>query len=279
MRKLTIGMCVYDDYDGVYFTIQSLRLYHPEVMDDIEFIIVDNNPDSTSGQAVKQFTSSITQPVQYIPFNEYSSTAVRNLIFKHSRTPYTMCLDCHVLLAPNSLRKLLYYYNNGLDKGNLLQGPLLYDDCNHISTHFNNVWGSYMEGQWATDSRYQNKDSAPFEIPAQGMGLFTCRTDSWLGFNENFRGFGGEEIYIHDKYKKAGKKTMCLPFLGWLHRFTRVHVIPYKNDLLDRYRNYYIGYVELGKDTTILDVIFKDVGTPEQRENIKVEVYKIFVDA
>ena len=26
--KLTVGMTTYDDYDGVYFTLQALRLYH-----------------------------------------------------------------------------------------------------------------------------------------------------------------------------------------------------------------------------------------------------------
>ena len=30
---LTIGMATYDDFDGVYFTIQSLRLHHAEVME------------------------------------------------------------------------------------------------------------------------------------------------------------------------------------------------------------------------------------------------------
>jgi hypothetical protein len=28
-KLLTIGMATYDDYDGVYFTLQSLRMYHP----------------------------------------------------------------------------------------------------------------------------------------------------------------------------------------------------------------------------------------------------------
>ncbi len=28
-KLLTIGMSTYDDFDGVYFTLQSLRMYHP----------------------------------------------------------------------------------------------------------------------------------------------------------------------------------------------------------------------------------------------------------
>jgi hypothetical protein len=61
-----------------------------------------------------------------------------------------------------------------------------------------------------------------------------------------------------------------------MHRFTRINGTRYRNDLLDRYRNYYIGYTELGKDTAILDNIFKDTGTTDQRQKIKDEVKKLF---
>ncbi len=46
MNKLTIGLCVYDDFDGVYFTLQSLRLHHSEVLDRLEFVIINNKPTS-----------------------------------------------------------------------------------------------------------------------------------------------------------------------------------------------------------------------------------------
>ena len=35
-QKLCIGMATYDDYDGVYFSVQAIRLYHPEVLDQLE---------------------------------------------------------------------------------------------------------------------------------------------------------------------------------------------------------------------------------------------------
>ena len=41
---LAIGMATYDDYDGVYFSIQAIRLYHPEILPFVEFIVVDNHP-------------------------------------------------------------------------------------------------------------------------------------------------------------------------------------------------------------------------------------------
>ncbi len=43
-RKLTIGMATYDDYDGVYFTVQAIRLYHPEILEEVEFVIPAGRP-------------------------------------------------------------------------------------------------------------------------------------------------------------------------------------------------------------------------------------------
>jgi hypothetical protein len=272
MRKLTIGFATYDDYDGIYFTIQSIRMYHSEILKDIEFVIVDNNPDSKHGKAVRDLTNWIKEPFQYLPFVKYNSTIARNKIFELSDTPYTLCMDSHVIIVPGALKKLIDYYDNNLDDGNLLQGPIIYDDLKNFSTHFNDEWGSHMWGRWATDKRAEDPNSTPFEIPAQGLGLFSCRTDSWLGFNKEFRGFGGEEKYIHEKYRKIGKKTICLPFLRWLHRFGRPGGIPYNNNLKDRFRNYIIGHFELGLDNTHVKNNFKDVISMEEMNNIEKEV-------
>ena len=107
------------------------------------------------------------------------------------------------------------------------------------------------------------------------MGLFSCRKSSWLGFNKEFRGFGGEEGYIHEKYRKNGKKALCLPFLRWLHRFGRPSGVPYTNDLKDRFRNYMIGFVELGLDTTELKNHFSGGLSEHDIESIEKESFSI----
>jgi hypothetical protein len=103
-----------------------------------------------------------------------------------------------------------------------------------------------MWGTWAEDPRAKDIEGEPFEIPMQGMGLFASRRDAWLGFNPEFRGFGGEEGYIQEKYRQAGHRTLCLPFLRWMHRFNRPMGTPYRNQWEDRVRNYIIGFRELG---------------------------------
>jgi hypothetical protein len=272
MRKLTIGMATHDDFDGVYFSIQAIRMYHPEVLNDIEFVIIDNNPSSEHGKAVRNLTDWIREPFQYLPFTKYKSTSVKNKVFDLADTPYVMCIDSHVLLEPGSIKKLIDFYDANLDDSNLIHGPLVYDDTTSISTHFDDVWSSYMWGTWKTDSRGVDKNLPPFEIPAQGCGLFSCRKDAWLGFNPNFRGFGGEENYIHEKYRQHGKKTLCLPFLRWMHRFGRPNPITYPNNLNERLRNYLIGFRELRLDTTELKDHFKSVVGAEEITKIEEEI-------
>jgi len=152
---------------------------------------------------------------------------------------------------------LIDFFEAGKDEGNLLQGPMLYDDLKGYATHFDLVWREQMWGIWGTDERGGHVNNEPFEIPAQGLGLFACRKDSWLGFNPFFRGFGGEEGYIHEKYRKAGKKTLCLPFLQWMHRFGRPNGIKYPITLDNKVRNYFIGHLELGMNVSPIIEHFK----------------------
>ena len=248
MSKLTIGMPCYDDYDGVYFTIQSLRMYHPKV----EIVVIDNNPDSPSGKATKSLCNGWSKS-KYVPFTDFVGTFAKGRVFNESETEYTLCCDCHVMFAPGAIDGLIKYYDEHKESNDLVQGVLVYDDLKSVSTHFRMknkdgtpAWSTGMLGQWSTDDRW--KEGKPFEIECQGMGVFSCRTEAWLGFNKHMKGFGGEEGYIQEKYRKAGHKTICLPQLRWLHRFGRPNGIPYPNILEERLRNYIIGHREFGWD-------------------------------
>ncbi len=86
MSKLTIGLCVYDDFDGAYFTLQSLRMHHSEILDRLEFIIINNNPESAQGKAIYNFKNWIKDPVTYVEFDKFSSTALRDKIFSLANT-------------------------------------------------------------------------------------------------------------------------------------------------------------------------------------------------
>ena len=220
-KLLTIGMATYDDFDGVYFSVQALRMYHDIVnTDDVEIIVVDNNPSGPHGKCVKDLMNGWVPNGKYIPFTDKASTSTRNEIFKNATGRYCISMDCHVLFYKNAIDNLLEYYKNNPYSRDIVHGPLIYDDLKSPSTHFKPTWGGDMYGQWATDSENLAKKE-PFEIPMQGLGVFSCRTSAWLGFNPLFRGFGGEEGYIHEKFRRNGGKAICLPGFDWLHRFGR----------------------------------------------------------
>jgi len=246
---LTIGMATYDDYDGVYFTIMSLVLYHCDVVDQIEILVVDNNPHSAHGKAVESLCKRVPQ-ARYIAAGEYKGTAVRELVFNLARGKFVACMDCHVFLHQDSVARLLHFFEENPDSNDLFHGPLFYDGMATLSTHMTPKWNDGFFGVWGTDPRGKSLDAAPFEIPMQGLGMFACRRDAWPGFNKRFRGFGGEEGYIHEKFRQRGDKVFCLPFLRWTHRFDRPAGTRYRNIWEDRIRNYLLGAEELALDPT-----------------------------
>jgi hypothetical protein len=246
-KPLCIGMATYDDYDGVYFTAQSIRLYHPEVTAQTEILVVDNHPDGPCAAELKALGSWIAG-YRYVRWNRTAGTSVRDLVFREANADFVLCVDSHVLFVPGALRKLLDYVRANPHTPDLLQGPLLYDDLRSLSTHMEPRWSCGMYGVWGTDERAADLDAPPFEIEMQGLGVFGCRRSAWPGFNPRLKGFGAEEGYIHEKFRRAGGRALCLPFLRWVHRFGRPMGGHYENAWEDRIRNYLIVAGELGSD-------------------------------
>lgn len=249
--ELTIGMPTYKDFDGVYFTLQSLRMYQD--CNRVEFIVIDNYGCPTT----KEFVENWVGNARYIEDkNSHGTAYAKNKIFEEAKGNAVLCMDCHVLLAQDAIKKLKQYYKDNPNCSDLLQGPLLYDDLKNLSTHFDPVWRNEMYGVWSKDNKvYKGK---PFEIPMQGMGVFSCKKDAWLGFNKDFKGFGGEEGYIHEKFRQAGRKCLCIPWLKWVHRFGRPNGAAYPLKLEDKIRNYIIGWNELGMDLASIIEHFSD---------------------
>lgn len=264
-RRLCIAMATYDDFDGVYFTIQSIRLYHPEVLDEATFLVVDNHPEGAAAADLKHFCEWISE-ARYVPFNGYRSTAVRDLVFREADADIVLCLDSHVLVRPGGIKALLDYFDEHPGSKDLIHGPLLDDSLTTvIGTHFSAKWGAGMYGQWDTDEA-AIAAGQPFEIEMQGLGLFACRREAWPGLNPRFRGFGGEEGYLHEKIRQGGGRALSLPALGWVHRFGRPRGIPYAPTWDDRVRNYYLGWGEIGWDPSAMEEHFRDLLGTEPAE-------------
>ena len=209
----TLGIATYNDYDGLYFTVQAAKIYHKDIK---EIIILDNNPESLFGRLNKNLTNWQNEncKVKYIPYTEKKSTSIRGKIFDHATQEYVIIADSHVLFLENSINSLKEYYLNHAKPYDFIQGPMMYDDLKSYSTHLDPFWRQNFFGVWAT----KNTNEKYFEIPSMGLGTFSCKKNEWLGFNPLFKGFGGEEGYIHEKYRKKGGRCICLQDFKWIHQ-------------------------------------------------------------
>lgn len=304
--KLSIGLSHYDDFDGVWFTIQSIRnelIFNgmKDYLEEIEFVIVENNKGSRHSDLVQEFaTKTLSQgSLKYAICRTQSTSAPRNKIFEEATGDFVLVLDCHVLLCgvANIIKRIFEFIENNPDTNNIYSGPLVHENGQMFSTHMRDKWNDKMWGVWGTavrsdcgdylDAYYENgsprvcdlvtgeeletcpkcgkgffeecklerfneNHDEPFSVFAQGLGCFLVRRLAWLGFNEHVRGFGGEEGYIHEKYRKEGYKAVCLPFMKWLHRFQRVEQPDYPLSLQYKVRNYILEFAELGLPINIV---------------------------
>lgn len=155
--KLTIGMPTHTDAYGVYMTVQSLRLFHPDVMPVTEILVVDQAPETKHGEQVKNllrgWVSGDVHSARYIEAAEPRGSApAKERVFKEASGEVVICIDSHVFMWPDSLQKTLKYYAENPEK-NMLVGPMVYDNLQSGSTHLSNIWSGEQYGTWAEARR------------------------------------------------------------------------------------------------------------------------------
>ncbi|GAB4134079.1 MAG: hypothetical protein Kow0040_17300 [Thermogutta sp.] len=248
--RLTIGTACFDD-PGLFFTLESLFLYHPLRLLDAEIVVVDNHPDGPFSKATRHYceVKARRYPIRYIPMEEPIGTSPpRDRIFREAAGEIVCVLDSHVLILPGGLERMVQFFQDNAAPHLAAPVYLLYDGKSAF-THFDPVWRGGMWGVWGSDPRGACADAEAFEIPAAGLGAFACRRRDWPGFNPLARGFGGEECYIHEKFRRRGGRTVCLPGFRVVHQFRdQTTPQPYPNRWTDRVRNYLLEFLELGLD-------------------------------
>jgi len=239
---LTIGMAAYENPTEVWFTVQALRLYQD--LEDCELLVIDNSPNKGKIEKNRQ----------------------------------------------ESIAKLKWWLKDNWEEAkNLIHGPIVFSSLKNLCTNYIPEWRSEMwgiwppvyskqkDGQWLQKVKDQNNNLVGtkilpdklFEIPMMGCGLMGCRKDSWLGFHEKCYGFGGVEGVIQEKYRKAGRKAVCLPWLRWVHYFGSEPSYPLRRE--EKVRNFVLGFQELGMDLQPLKDAFDETVVYEAISKIKEE--------
>lgn len=250
---LAIGLPHFDDSKGLWFTLTILRNHHRKHLKQCQLIIADNSFGSPSGAAVRnhlKYVQDDFHSVKYVEVGPVIGSAVaKNAVFDNSDALVTWCLDCHIDVHEGVIDRIFEFIPEMSD--DLYCWTIVYDDRKSISTHLEDRWRREEWGTWAVpDPRGQDPNGKPFEIQAMAMGMFLCRTSAWLGFNRHSRGFDNEQWLIHDKFRNAGRKCWCVPWLRGTHYF-RGEDQPrprYPIRRWDRVRNMMLGMQENGRD-------------------------------
>lgn len=241
---LTISMATYDDYDGVYFACNSIRLHH-KLPPNTEFLILDNNPESDHGRQIKHLAKSIPE-MRVVDVVDRTSSFVKYDAFHLAKGDVILGLDCHVLLAPGFIENLMEYWSWNPNSKNMVSGPLLYDNMVSTSDLMRPVWNGHDFGVWGDDKEAVAKGD-PYEVPMQGMGCFSFIRKNAPKISDKFSGFGGEEWYMAEKTRQNGGVVVCLPQLKWNHRFDwPKRTFPLV--LHDKIVNYYVAFLDLYGD-------------------------------
>jgi hypothetical protein len=238
--KFTVSMACYDDFDGVYFTVQALRAYHD--MTDVDLLVLDNHPDSPHGERLRSFAPRAG--MRYVPVTDRVSSWVKYDAILHAAGDVVIGMDSHVLLMPGALDALKAWWQaQAPGCRDLLTGPVIYDELQAGSSHLLPEWGKHDFGVW---SPVQKRDATrePMEVPMQGMGFWSVWRTAWPGVPTGMAGFGAEEWCLAERIRQHGGRVISHPAVQWGHRFAwpkRTFTV----SLEDKVRNYYRGWLSV----------------------------------
>ncbi|MFN7318033.1 MAG: glycosyltransferase, partial [bacterium] len=157
--KLTLAMATYDDFYGVYATVQGIRANNSQPdLDQIEILVLDNNPEGQHASGCRDLAKDVG--IRYEKFQDSTGTsATRQKLIELARGDFVLVMDCHVNFQPGFLHDLLRYINYDIDPKDLFTGPIVYDrywtslnwrDPAPTWTHWEYVWCNGMLGMWST---------------------------------------------------------------------------------------------------------------------------------
>ena len=101
-----MGMATFDDFDGVWFTVQAIAMYHPEVAADLWFVILDNHRRERRPPISRAWTRRVPG-LRYVPFRGYSLDCGPGPDLPGGGRRRGVCLDSHVLVKPGGLAAVL----------------------------------------------------------------------------------------------------------------------------------------------------------------------------
>lgn len=237
--KITLSMACHDDFDGVYFTVQALRAYHP--VQAMEILVLDNHPESPHGERLRSFAPRAG--IRLVPVTDRVSSWVKYDAILHATGDVVVGMDSHVLLLPGAIKALVAWWQDHAGSRDLLTGPIVYDELQDGSLALDPKWNGHDFGTWSPKAPTPGT-GLPLEVPMQGMGFWSVWRTAWPGVPRGMTGFGAEEWCLAERIRQHGGKVISHPGVRWNHRFGWPKRA-FRLTLEDKVRNYYRGWLSV----------------------------------
>jgi hypothetical protein len=261
--QLTLGMAVGDgeQFSAVWAAIHGniIAALDVAVASRLELVVVDCSTDTKFSEELERHVVSLVvnkQKIgQYFRYSGNSGTSgPRNAVFEKATGKAVVCIDPHVVLFNGCLQSVYNYLSTDPESLDLLVGPLVQRHLTEDGVECQKpVWGKSAFGVWGHVPEMKGT-AGEFEVFQQGLGFFASTRRAWLrhgGFHKEARGFGGCETYLCEKVRRFGGRVLCSNTRKWHHRFVdeaKVTVKKWSSSYQDTYRNYLIGFSELGQE-------------------------------
>ena len=235
MPGISIVIACRDEADTLWFTLHSLQMHTRGPLverDGMEIVVADNDPGAkTCGKTVQEICAGFAKarfPVRYLAAGEVKSVFYpRNQGAAAAQGDHLIFLDSHVLLAPYAIEALHRLFLNRAGLPTHAPTPDLY--LAHIPISFsdpNSLFGPYklrlrddFWGDWTPMSQMTQPTNGNglkaimYPIGASGLWCYSTPKAAWeaiRGYNPNFLGYAGGEVYLELKYWLLGGHVVLL---------------------------------------------------------------------
>lgn len=213
-RRLCVALVVVGGVEGVRSTVHALRLYHPEVVERINLLILDEHPESPVAPLLNALEETVPN-LRYVPYYARGSATPEDVIFTEADADIVLCGESHSLLEAGALAALIAWFDAHPTSSDLLQGTLLGDDLAAVAGGALETGADRgLDGSVSAAGGAPGQGATPSSTRARGFGLFACRREVWAARDPDARlGTGGLL-----EQPKHGDGARCRPALRWTRR-------------------------------------------------------------
>lgn len=261
MPALTIGVMHHQKLKSLAATIKALRRDHD--LADVDLMVIDTKSSKKARRWVRR-----QHNIRYAAIEPGQKSSALDQLFEQARGEVVLVLQDPVRLRHGSLQALDRFFACHPDSNALVHG-LTMSGKRVIATHSDPFWRRNSWGSRANKPSPRLGEGLPFVIPMQESGVFSCRRSAWPGMPSGWRGYGGEDGFLQERFRREGAQVVCLPGLQW-ERIAQVRPArPYSQQAVQVLRNHLAGAADLDLDTRYITLRHRDRVAPGVSDRLR----------